>query len=39
MDTMGWEKTEFIGGADYVQIGIAEALERVADGWIDVKPY
>ncbi len=39
MDTMGWKKIEFIGGADYVQIGIAEAIERIADGWIDVKPY
>ena len=39
MDTMGWKKDEFIGGADYVQIGIAEAIERIADGWIDVKAY
>jgi len=39
MDTMGWKKNEFIGGVDYVQIGIAEAIERVADGWIDVSPY
>lgn len=39
MDTMGWHKDEFISGVDYVQIGIAEAIERVADGWIDVSPY
>ncbi len=39
MDTMGWHKDEFISGVEYVQIGIAEAIERVADGWIDVSPY
>lgn len=39
MDTMGWKKDEFIGGVDYVQIGIAEAIERIASGWIDVSPY
>ncbi|WP_458700625.1 DsrE family protein [Sulfurospirillum sp. 1307] len=39
MDTMGWKKTEFISGVDYVQIGIAEVIERVAEGWIDVSPY
>ncbi len=39
MDTMGWKKSEFIDGVDYVQIGIAEVIERVADGWIDVSPY
>ncbi len=39
MDTMGWKKKEFIGGVRYVQIGIAEAIERVASGWIDVSPY
>jgi len=39
MDTMGWKKDEFIIGGDFVQIGIAEAIERIADGWIDVKPY
>ena len=39
MDTMGWKKKEFINGVRYVQIGIAEAIERVADGWIDVSPY
>ncbi len=39
MDTMGWTKKDFISGVDYVQIGIAEAIERVADGWIDISPY
>ncbi|MDX1809180.1 MAG: DsrE family protein [Sulfurospirillaceae bacterium] len=39
MDTMNWHKKDFISGVDYVQIGIAEAIERVADGWIDVSPY
>ena len=39
MDTMGWHKKEFISGVDYVQIGIAEAIEKVASGWIDVSPY
>ncbi len=39
MDTMGWKKKEFISGVSYVQIGIAEVIEKVADGWIDVSPY
>ena len=39
MDTMGWKKKDFISGVRYVQIGIAEAIERIADGWIDVSPY
>jgi intracellular sulfur oxidation DsrE/DsrF family protein len=39
MDTMGWKKKEFISGVSYVQIGIAEAIEKIADGWIDVSPY
>ncbi|MFK5882206.1 MAG: DsrE family protein [Sulfurospirillum sp.] len=39
MDTMGWKKKDFISGVTYVQIGIAEAIERIADGWIDVSPY
>ncbi len=39
MDTMGWKKKDFIEGVDYVQIGIAEAIEKIAGGWIDVSPY
>jgi len=39
MDTMGWKKDEFIEGVEYVQIGIAEVIERIKDGWIDVSPY
>jgi intracellular sulfur oxidation DsrE/DsrF family protein len=39
MDTMGWKKKDFINGVSYVQIGIAEAIEKIADGWIDVSPY
>lgn len=39
MDTMGWKKDEFIDGVEYVQIGIAEVIEKIASGWIDVSPY
>ena len=39
MKTMGWKKNEFLDGIDYEQIGIAEVIERIADGWIDVSPY
>lgn len=39
MDTMGWKKDEFMDGVEYVQIGIAEAIERIKEGWIDVSPY
>ena len=39
MDTMGWKRKEFIDGVDYVQAGVAEAIERQAAGWIDATPY
>jgi intracellular sulfur oxidation DsrE/DsrF family protein len=39
MDTMGWKDAEFIKGVSFVQAGIAEVIERQADGWIGVTPY
>ena len=39
MDTMGWKDEEFVPGVTYVQAGIAEVIERIADGWIAVEPY
>jgi intracellular sulfur oxidation DsrE/DsrF family protein len=39
MDTMGWDKKEFIDNVEYVQIGIAEVIERIVGGWVDVSPY
>jgi intracellular sulfur oxidation DsrE/DsrF family protein len=39
METMGWKKNDFINGVDYVQAGVAEAIERKAGGWIDATPY
>ena len=39
METMGWKEEEFIDGLDYVQAGIAEALERIVAGWIPMTAY
>lgn len=39
METMGWEEDDFIEDIDYVQAGIAEALERIVDGWIPMTAY
>lgn len=39
MDTMSWKDEEFVPGVTYVQAGIAEVIERIADGWIAVEPY
>ncbi len=39
MDTMGWKKDEFLDELTYVQAGIAEVIERIAGGWINVTPY
>lgn len=39
METMGWKDNEFLKGATFVQAGIAEVIERIADGWIAVEPY
>lgn len=39
MDTMHWTEEEFIEGLTYVRAGIAEVIERIAAGWINVTPY
>jgi uncharacterized protein len=39
MDTMQWNQEMFLEGLNYVQAGIAESIERMARGWIDVTPY
>jgi hypothetical protein len=39
MDTMKWKKEEFLDDISYVQAGIAEVIERIAGGWINVTPY
>ncbi len=39
MTTMKWTKKDIISGVVYVQAGIAEVIEKVAGGWIDVTPY
>ena len=39
MDTMKWKEDEFIDDLNYVRAGIAEVIERIAGGWINVTPY
>jgi intracellular sulfur oxidation DsrE/DsrF family protein len=39
METMGWKEDDFIEDINYVQAGIAQILERVASGWIELTPY
>lgn len=39
METMKWNKDEFIDNLTYVQAGVAEVIERIAGGWINVTPY
>jgi len=39
MDTMKWKEDEFIEGTTFVRAGIAEVIERIAGGWINVTPY
>lgn len=39
MDTMKWTEDDFIDDLNYVQTGLAELVERVAGGWIEVTPY
>ena len=39
MDTMKWTENDFIEDISYVQTGLAEVIERVAGGWIEVTPY
>ena len=33
------KKTKNDKGVDYVQAGIAELIEKSADGWIEITPY
>ncbi len=39
METMKWKESEFIDGLSYSQAGIAEAIERVVGGWIEMTSY
>lgn len=39
MDTMNWKKDEFLDDLTYVRAGIAEVIERIAGGWVNVTPY
>lgn len=39
MDTMHWSEKDLIDDLEYVQAGIAEIIERVVSGWINVTPY
>jgi hypothetical protein len=39
MESMGWQTGDLIDGVSYVQAGVAEVIERVNGGWIDVTPY
>jgi len=39
MDTMKWTKEDFLDDITYVRAGIAEVIERIAGGWINVTPY
>ncbi|MEA3498952.1 MAG: DsrE family protein [Campylobacterota bacterium] len=39
MDTMKWTQEDFIDDLTYVQAGIAELIEKSADGWIEITPY
>jgi len=39
MDTMKWKEDEFLEGTVFVRAGIAEVIERIAGGWINVTPY
>ena len=39
MESMGWQTGDLIEGVSYVQAGVAEVIERVNGGWIDVTPY
>jgi intracellular sulfur oxidation DsrE/DsrF family protein len=39
METMNWKQDEFLDDISYVQAGIAEVIERIAGGWINVTPY
>jgi intracellular sulfur oxidation DsrE/DsrF family protein len=39
MDTMNWKEDEFIDDITFVQAGVAQVIERVTSGWIDVTAY
>ncbi len=39
MDTMGWNEDHFIDDIEYVRAGIAEAIERIVEGYIPMTPY
>ena len=39
METMKWNEEDFIDDVLYVQAGIAELIEKSADGWIEITPY
>jgi len=39
MDTMKWKEDEFIEDISYVRAGIAEVIERIVGGWVNVTPY
>jgi intracellular sulfur oxidation DsrE/DsrF family protein len=39
MDTMKWKEEEFLDDLTYVRAGIAEVIERIQGGWINVTPY
>jgi intracellular sulfur oxidation DsrE/DsrF family protein len=39
MESMGWSEDEFIDDIEYVQAGIAEAIERIVEGYIPMTPY
>ncbi len=39
METMKWKDEDFIEGVSYVQAGVADLIEKSADGWNEVTPY
>jgi hypothetical protein len=39
METMGWTEEDFIDDINYVQAGIAEAIERIVAGYIPMTAY
>lgn len=39
METMGWKEDQFIDNIEYVQAGIAEAIEKIVDGYVPMTPY
>ncbi len=39
MDTMNWKEYDFIDDITYVQAGVAQVIEKIESGWIDVTAY